>query len=152
MTTKTFSIEDLHILKPYFFNFSTLHSDKFIFGFDRVSAKTVNFSTLHSDKFASAKTVNFPANSFGRSPSLRSGEALNSPSSHSGEFSIAYRSENVRRFSNFSSERSEGEDQFSGERPKEFAGKLRLILKISGVWETKTEIGLSYKFIEIYEN
>jgi hypothetical protein len=102
MTTKTFSIEDLHILKPYFFNFSTLHSDKLRGEFDHVSAKTLNSSTLRSDKFASAKTVNFPANSFGRSPSLRSGEALNSPSSHSGEFSIAYRSENVRRFSNFS--------------------------------------------------
>jgi hypothetical protein len=33
-------------------------------------------------------------------PSLRSDEKMNSPSSHSGEFSIAYRSENVRRFSN----------------------------------------------------
>jgi hypothetical protein len=114
------------------------------------SGEALNLSSLRSDKLRgdfdldSVTPLNFP--------SLRSGESINSPSLHSGEFSIAYRSENVRRFSNFSSERSEIEDQFSGERPKEFAGKLRLILKISGVWETKTEIGLSYKFIEIYEN
>jgi hypothetical protein len=44
---------------------------------------------------------------FSNFPSLRSGEALNSPSLHSGEFSIAYRSENVRRFSNLSTLRSD---------------------------------------------
>jgi hypothetical protein len=31
-------------------------------------------------------------------------------------------------------------------------GKTRLVLKISGIWETKTEIGITFKLLEMYES
>jgi hypothetical protein len=70
-------------------NLSTLRSDKFIFGFDRVSAKTVNFPSQATENWSSpslrsSEALNFPsqASENWSSPSFRSGKSLKSLSSH----------------------------------------------------------------------
>jgi hypothetical protein len=52
--------------------------------------------------------------------------SINSPSLHSGEL--------------------------YGEKIEKYSQNVRVVLKISGVWETKHEIGLTYKFVEMYNS
>ena len=71
---------------------------------DKIHSNSVGLTQEH--KVDTSSSFNFPANSFGRSPSLRSDESLK-----------------------FSSERRVDEREFSTERPQEFIGKLEPLIK-----------------------
>ena len=104
-------------------NFSTLHfpsqATKNQSSSKLISDESIHFSTLHSEKLI-----------FG------SGNASGKNKFCENEVETKLRD---------SSEISLEEDPFS----VACEGKSIIILKISGIWETKTEIGLTYKFIEM---
>jgi hypothetical protein len=82
----------------------------------------------HSLNFPSQVTENWS------SPTLRSGESVNLSKIRSDKLSFDFDSIPSRKLNS---------ENFPNNK---------IVLKISGIWETNTEIGLTYKFIEMYKN